>query len=298
MKVLCYGSLNIDITYRVNHIVKEGETISSYSVIKGAGGKGANQSAALAKAGLRVFHSGKLGADGAFILDKLKSFGVDTSLTIVTDNQSGNAIIQVDDEGQNSIILFSGENKNILKAEVDSVLSNFEKGDWLVIQNEINELEYIINRASEKGINICFNPAPMDEAVFKLPLDKVTLLVVNEIEGAALALTDGDFEEILNTLCQKYPKCKILMTLGDKGSLYYDGSKVYHHSCFKVDSVDTTAAGDTFIGYFLKKLIDGEDAIAALTWASAASAIAVSRKGAMDSVPYYDEVRSFLGESI
>lgn len=297
MKVLSFGSLNIDITYRVNHIVRMGETISSSSVKKGAGGKGSNQSAALAKAGLNVFHSGKIGLDGTFILEKLKGFGVDTSLTYVTNEQSGQAIIQVDDNGENSIILFAGENKNISKEEIDSVLSQFDSGDWIVLQNEINNLNYIIDKSYEKGLNICFNPAPFDNSIFTLPLDKVTLLVVNEIEAADLAQMSGEFEDILKALYTKYPNLKILMTLGSRGALYYENGKVIFQDCFKVNAVDTTAAGDTFIGYFLKKLIDGADAETSLKWASAASALAVQLSGAMDSIPYYEEVSSFLKEN-
>lgn len=298
MKVLSFGSLNIDITYRVNHIVRMGETISSSSVKKGAGGKGSNQSAALAKAGLNVFHSGKIGLDGTFILEKLKGFGVDTSLTYVTNEQSGQAIIQVDDNGENSIILFAGENKNISKEEIDSVLSQFDSGDWIVLQNEINNLNYIIDKSYEKGLNICFNPAPFDNSIFTLPLDKVTLLVVNEIEAADLAQMSGEFEDILKALYTKYPNLKILMTLGSRGALYYENGKVIFQDCFKVNAVDTTAAGDTFIGYFLKKLLDGNDVATSLKWASAASAITVQRIGAMDSIPYYEEVTTFLKENL
>ena len=297
MKVLSFGSLNIDITYRVNHIVREGETLSAFNVIKGAGGKGANQSAALAKAGLKVFHGGKIGEDGVFILEKLKSFGVDTSLTNITKMQSGQAIIQVDDEGQNSIILFAGENKNITKEEIDFVLSQFERGDWIVLQNEINNLSYIIDTSYKIGLNICFNPAPFDKSIFDLPLNKITLLVVNEIEAADLAQKAGEFEDILKALYTKYPNSKILMTLGSRGALYYENGKVIFQDCFKVNAVDTTAAGDTFIGYFLKKSIEGEEANISLKWASAASALAVMRSGAMDIIPYYEEVSTFIKEN-
>lgn len=296
MNVLCFGSINVDLTYSVEHIVKEGETLSSLSLIKSAGGKGANQSAALAKAGLKTFHAGKIGEDGRFILKKLESFGVDTSYVSITDKQTGHAIIQVDKEGQNSIILFPGENKAIEKADIDSVLSTFFAGDWVVLQNEINELKYIIDKAHDKKINICFNPAPFDNSIFSLPLEKVNLLVVNEIEGAALAGIDSSFEEILITIKQRYPKCNILLTLGSEGALYCGNNGVIRQNCFKVKAVDTTAAGDTFIGYFLASITDGFQINDALKIASAASAITVSRNGAMDSIPYKEEVIDFLKE--
>ncbi len=293
MKVLCFGSINVDLTYSVEHIVKEGETLSSLALIKSAGGKGANQSAALAKAGLKTFHAGKIGEDGVFILKKLESFGVDTSYVSITDKQTGHAIIQVDKEGQNSIILFPGENKAIEKAEIDGVLSHFSAGDWLVLQNEINELKYIIDRAHDKNINICFNPAPFDNSILDLPLEKVSLLVVNEIEGAALAGIDSSFEKILITIKQRYPKSNILLTLGSEGALYCN-NEVIRQNCFKVKAIDTTAAGDTFIGYFLASITEGFDVNDALEMASAASAITVSRNGAMDSIPYKEEVVEFL----
>ena len=212
----------------------------------------------------------------------------------ITNKQTGHAIIQVDKNAQNSIILFPGENKAIEKVEIDSVLSNFSAGDWIVLQNEINELKYIIDKAYDKDINICFNPAPFDRSILDLPLEKVSLLVVNEIEGAALAGIDSSFEEVLKTIKQRYPKCNILLTLGSDGSLYYGNNEVVSQNCFKVKAVDTTAAGDTFIGYFLASITDGFDIKDALEIASAASAITVSRNGAMDSIPYKEEVVEFL----
>ena len=161
-------------------------------------------------------------------------------------------------------------------------------------RNNFNKVKYIIDKAYDKDINICFNPAPFDRSILDLPLEKVSLLVVNEIEGAALAGIDSSFEKVLKTIKQRYPKCNILLTLGSDGSLYYGNNEVVSQNCFKVKAVDTTAAGDTFIGYFLASITDGFDIKDALEIASAASAITVSRNGAMDSIPYKEEVVEFL----
>ena len=150
MKVLCYGSLNIDYVYEVPHFVEPGETLSSLSMSKNPGGKGANQAAALAKSGCKTFMAGKIGKDGEFLINTLQSYGVDCSFITISDNPSGHAIIQLDEKKQNSILLFPGENKNITYEEINSVLSHFDKDDWIILQNEINNLSYIINKAKEK----------------------------------------------------------------------------------------------------------------------------------------------------
>ena len=186
-RVLCFGSLNIDHVYRVPHMVMEGETLSCSSLRTSAGGKGANQSAAMARAGLEVYHAGRIGPDGMFLADLLDGYGVDTRYIDTTSSASGNAIIQVDDEGRNSIIIYPGGNREITKEMVDAVLSDFSQGDWLVLQNEINLVDYLITCASRCGMRICFNPAPYSDEVKSFHLDLVDIICVNEIEGAALA---------------------------------------------------------------------------------------------------------------
>ncbi|MCR5732273.1 MAG: ribokinase [Sphaerochaetaceae bacterium] len=290
MKVLNYGSLNIDITFEVPHIVVEGETLASSGMRKGSGGKGANQSAALGKAGVEVFHAGKIGKDGEFLVKELESYGVDTELVSYYDGPSGQAIIQVDDEGRNSIILLGGGNREIKKEEVDSVLKNFSKGDYLVLQNEINNLEYIINKAYSIGMKILFNPAPFDPSILSLPLDKISILVVNEIEGQGLAgIKSDDYEKIITAIKEKHPNSEIILTVGEKGSYYLD-KELIHEDALPVKVVDTTGAGDTFIGYFLASRIKGLDARESLKKATKASSIAVSRSGAMKAIPTEKEV--------
>ena len=290
-KVLSFGSLNIDLVFRVEHIVREGETVTSSSVKKSAGGKGANQSAALAKAGAEVYHAGKTGADGLFLTQLLKGYGVDVSLTRITDAASGQAVIQVDDRGENSIVLYPGENRNITEAEVEEVFSHFSRGDWLVIQNEINALDLIIKRAHEKGMTICFNPAPFDEDVKKLPLEYVDVLVVNETEGAGLSGVSSSYEETLYKLNEMYPSAITVLTLGADGVLCAAYDRVFYQEAVKSEAVDTTAAGDTFLGYFVAERLRDAGIAEALYTAAVASAITVSASGAMESIPCLDEVK-------
>lgn len=290
MKVLCFGSLNIDMTFSVPHFVRGGETISSLSMVRSAGGKGANQAAALAKAGCRTYMAGKVGKDGLFILDTLKGYGVDCSDVIVTENNSGQAIIQLSADSQNAIILLPGENRNISKDDIDNAIAGFGKDDWIVLQNEINLVDYIIEEADRRGLSICYNPAPFDESTKDYPLELVDLLVVNEIEGAALAGIEGPFEKTIERLSSLYPGLDIIMTAGSNGAYYSGKAGFIYQPIVDYPVVDTTAAGDTFIGYYLASVISGCSVGKSLLNASKASGIAVSRRGAMESIPYRREV--------
>ena len=140
MKILNFGSINIDLVYRVPHIVKPGETLSSLSLARFAGGKGNNQSIALARAGAPVFHAGKIGKDGAWIVAMLKVAGADVRFVKKDPGPTGHAVIQVADSGQNSIVLFPGANRTITPQEIRDTLAHFGKGDILLLQNEINAL--------------------------------------------------------------------------------------------------------------------------------------------------------------
>jgi len=292
MKLLNFGSMNIDYVYRVEHFVKKGETISSEYLNVFSGGKGLNQSIALARAGEHVYHAGAVGSEGGYLLAVLKQAGVDTSHVTVDDQvKTGHAIIQNDSEGDNCIILFGGANQRIGKEQVDRVLSDFHAGDVIILQNEISELGYIISRAHDRGMIIVLNPSPMNHRIFELPLHLVDYFSVNEAEAAALAGAAKEHEEaVLHRLAARFPKAKIVMTLGEKGSVYWDGKRVYHQAAVKTVAVDTTAAGDTYTGYFISGIVRGEAIEEILYKASAAAAITVSRPGAAPSIPERKEV--------
>ncbi len=293
MKVLNFGSLNVDYVYDVDHFVTPGETISAKGRGVFSGGKGLNQSVAMAKAGVDIYHAGSVGTDGAILLDTLKEAGINTDYIVKQDAPGGHTVIQVDKNGQNCIIVYGGTNRMLTTDFIDSVLKNFGKGDLLVLQNEINNIPYIMDSAYEKGIDIVLNPSPYDEIIATLPLEKVKYFIINEIEGARLSGTE-DFDAIIPEIAKKYPNASVLLTMGEHGSMYYDGKETYKQDIFKVKAVDTTAAGDTFLGYFVFGISDGMPVGAMLELAAKASSITVSNKGAAGSIPRISEVRASL----
>jgi len=298
MKVLCFGSLNIDYTYQVDHFVKKGETLSSKSLSVFSGGKGLNQSIALAKSGVETFHAGAVGEDGKFLLRQLEDAGVDTSCVQVLDDvRTGNAIIQNDKEGDNCILLYGGANQAITSSQVDQVLEKFQEGDFLVLQNEINELPYIMKQAHKKGLKIVLNPSPMNEKIFEMPLETVDYFLLNEVEAGQILGVDvgADFEgeNLAKELLKKFPSAAIVLTLGGDGAVYVDSKEMIVQSAYKVKAVDTTAAGDTFTGFFIGGILRGLAVKEAMDLASRASAIAVTRPGAAPSIPVLSEAEKF-----
>ena len=291
MKVLNFGSCNIDYVYQMEHFIRPGETAPCLTLCAGCGGKGLNQSIALAKAGTPVYHAGLYGKEGQFLLDKMAAAGVDTSLMRLGEGANGHAIIQVDRTGQNCIILYGGTNRQITEQYIDDVLAKFEAGDILVLQNEINNMPYLMRRAHEKGLRIAFNAAPYAEEVRAYPLDTVTWLIVNEVEGAGLS-GKTEYEDIAETLAKQYPGMNIMLTMGKSGCLYKGQGETVRLGACRVDAVDTTAAGDTFIGYFVRGIWQNLSMKDTLRQATVASAIAVTRPGAADSVPALQEVLS------
>ena len=256
---------------------------------RGCGGKGLNQSIAIARAGVVVWHAAYIGAEGGFLKEKMEEKGVDTRFVRVGKGANGHAIIQVDANGQNSIILYGGTNRQFTEKFVDEVLAQCQQGDVIVLQTEINNIPYIIEQSWAHGLRVAFNAAPYDAAIRQYPLDKVEWLIVNEVEGAGLS-GEEETEKILDALEKSYPDTQILLTLGRDGAVYdSDDIRTRVKAC-SVKAVDTTAAGDTFIGYFLRGVLDGRTPAETLKLATVASAIAVTRPGAADSVPAYDEV--------
>ena len=295
MKILSFGSLNIDYVYKVSHFVKKGETLSAEELNVYTGGKGLNQSIALARAGVETYQAGAIGTDGMFLLEQLKEAGVNTDLVkILDDVRTGNAIIQNDDEGDNCIVLFGGANQAITKEQVDEVFEDFTNEDYLLIQNEINELPYIAEKAKEEGMKIILNPSPMNEKILKLPLDQIDYFILNEIE--AMQILEMDEPEEINgkyiggLLHEKFPNAAIVLTLGSEGSVCILEDEYVEQPIYKVKAVDTTAAGDTYTGYFIAGILNGKTIKESMDTASKASAIAVTRQGAAPSIPVLEEV--------
>ena len=294
MKVLNFGSINVDYVYHVNHIVRPAETIPSHGMQINPGGKGANQSVALARAGATVFHAGQVGKDTSWMIDRLRQDGIDTRLVSVSEKvNGGQAIIQVDENGQNSIIIYGGANQSIPESLLKESLAYMERGDWLVLQNEIKLTSQAIDEAHAAGLRICFNPAPMTDSVHSFSLDKVDVFIVNEIEAAELARLPATTapDDILKTLATMFPKATVCMTLGAEGSCCWSAQTgIIKQPACKAKAVDTTAAGDTFTGFFLTAVINGKSLQDGLAIASKAAAITVSRHGAMDSIPFKNEL--------
>ena len=295
MKIYNLGSLNIDYVYSVPHFVQPGETLSSAKLEIFPGGKGMNQSVALAKAGARVIHGGRIGDNGGFLKEILGQAGADTSFVAVDASSTGHAMIQVDENGQNCILLFSGANHSFTEEFVREILADAQAGDIILLQNEINLLDVIFAVAAEKQLQIAFNPSPFTEDLLKLPLHQVKWWLCNEIEGGQLT-GKSDPEEILISMQEKFPGSSIVLTLGKDGCMFTDGKQVLRQPIFPVKAVDTTAAGDTFTGFFLASVAEGKAVADALRIASRASSIAVSRMGASSSVPTLAEVLSAEAE--
>lgn len=292
VNVFNFGSINIDYVYRVPHLVQAGETLSSQSLNVVLGGKGANQSVALARAGCTVVHIGRLGSADAWAADQLREFGVDTSGVEWIDSASGHAIIQVDDNGENSIVLHGGANQSFDLAAIQTLLEPAQPGDWLLIQNECSALEHVFQIAKNQQLNIAFNPAPMTPAVAQLPLHDCRLLFVNQVEAAQLTGAD-DESQVVKALADRFPDTTIVLTLGAKGAMLINGDSTITVAAPKVDVVDTTGAGDTFVGYYLASIIAGHSAEDALNTACAAGALAVTVAGATPSIPDKSAVAQF-----
>ncbi len=293
MKILNFGSCNIDSVYKVKSIVKPGETISSFDLQIHAGGKGLNQSIAAARSGASVYHAGCIGSDGEFLRRILEEAGADTVYLKETDVPTGHAIIQVEeDSGENSILLFSGANNRVTKEYADGVLENFGAGDIIILQNEISNVPHIIERAYEKGMQTVYNPSPINKSVHEVDLSKVRFLVVNRIEAEEIS-GKADIDEICNCFTALYPDMKLVLTLGKDGSVFAEGSTRISCKSYPVIAADTTGAGDTFLGYFISCYSASGDAEAALNTASMAAALSVTKDGAAESIPYMSDVMEF-----
>lgn len=290
MRVLVFGSANIDRTYAVEHFVRAGETLSADKMDLHCGGKGFNQAIAFARAGSDVYFAGAVGEDGRMLIDTLKENGVNVEHLKVVTGPSGHAVIQVTPDGQNSIIILAGANGAITHEDVDQVLKAFSSGDLVVLQNEISCVDYIIDRAKECGMIVAMNPSPFNEKIKSYDLTKVDYLLVNEVE-AALLTNCNEPEDMAGVIHKQYPNVNLVLTLGCAGSVFTDkDGRVLTSGIYSTTAVDTTAAGDTYTGFFLSEAVKSGNIEAALKTAAIASGISVSRPGASQSIPSIQEV--------
>lgn len=289
MKILNIGSLNIDYVYELEHFVLPKETISANKQNIYPGGKGLNQSIALSKAKIDVYHCGIIGKDGKLLKDTLKENGINLNYLKETDGVCGHAIIQIEEKtGQNSIIIYRGSNYDYDQDFITEVIKNFD-GEYLLLQNETNLLKETIEIAKEKGLKIFLNAAPANHKISNIDLNKIDLLIVNEVE-AEFITNKKQPKEMIKTLKEKYPNLAVVLTLGQQGSIYSDLNTTLKANALKLNAIDTTAAGDCFSGYFIASYVKEDNIKNALALATYASGMSVLKKGASTSIPEYDEV--------
>lgn len=297
--VLVIGSLNADLVVRAPRFPKPGETISGEDLQIIPGGKGANQAVAAARHGVSVAMAGRVGKDsfGPFLLNSLKSDHVDTSHVIADASATGTAIIVVDSSGQNSIVLSPGANGQVSVGDIDALKVDAR---ILLLQLEI-PLETVIHAAlwsKQKGITVILNPAPARELPDEL-ISSVDYLLPNESE---LNLLTGapvkdipSAEQAARALLARGAK-NVIVTLGEKGALAVSSDHTSHVDSYKVKVVDTTAAGDAFIGGFASALLRGQDLNKAVKYGNACGALAVTKFGAQPSLPTKEEVVKFIAQ--
>ena len=301
--ILVIGSINVDYVIQTARLPKLGETLTGDSFAMNFGGKGANQAVALAKAGCKVTMLGAVGTDrpGELALQNLKEHGIDTSAVLRADAPTGAAVITVCG-GDNHIILDVGANACVTPEVIRENEALLDSADIVVMQYEI-PVESVLcaaRLAQEKGKTVILNPAPVKDVPSELyPL--IDLIIPNEFEAqliTGLERVDPDnagqaIEKLLSLGCKN-----AIVTLGKHGSVYSMENEVRRIGIFPVKSVDTTAAGDSFIGGLCAKLCEGVAIEEAVTYAAATAAITVSRHGAGISIPYASEVAEFLKKNI
>lgn len=289
MKILNFGSLNIDNVYYLEGFVKPGETISAERMEIFPGGKGLNQSVACSRAGAEVYHAGLFGENGEWLQKYLVNEGIDVTYLNRTSVVQGHAMIQVDESGENCIIVYGGSNYEITEGYIDNVLKNFSEDTILLVQNEISNIDYLINQAYKNKIKIVFNPSPVTADLIEIDYSKIDWLLVNEVEAEILS-DSSTSDEALDYFEKTYPKLNVVLTLGSEGLICLHNKKRIKQEAFKTKVVDTTGAGDTFTGYFVSGLSKGYNIPEILINASKASSICVSKKGAAPSIPFFEEL--------
>ncbi len=285
-RIITLGSLNLDFTYQLPKPLEVGETLSSLSYRCGAGGKGANQSIAAARAGAEVYHAGRIGSDGTLLRRTLADSGVRLDFLEEVETPTGHAVVLINDAGDNSIVLYGGANRTIDDAFIDRVTSAAKPGDILLLQNEITNIDHAMEAGKKAGMRVAFNFAPFDPKLApELPLSLCDYLFLNRIEAGGIA-GKSDVEEILETLARRYPETELVLTLGPEGAVALTpAGQRFHADSPRVEVVETTAAGDTFIGYYLAGILDGLKPGKALERACRAAALCCSRAGAAESIP-------------
>lgn len=288
--ILNFGSINVDYVYQLAHIPQAGETVQALSHSLYLGGKGVNQSIAVARAGGRVKHIGCVGPDGDWALQQIVQFDVDTDAIAKTDAPTGHAIILLDRDGENRIVIEGGANLQFTETQIDKALASVPpEGNWILLQNETNLAGYVVSQAKKSGFKVAYSAAPfVAETTIEL-LDQIDLLAVNA----------GEAEQLANTLgiqADEIPVPLVLITRGAAGATLKSEDGLTQQGSYSVEVVDTTGAGDTFLGSFLAYFAGGAPVAESMDYAAAASALQVTRHGAAPAIPLRSEVEQFLKE--
>ena len=286
MAIWNLGSVNIDIVYGVSHILEPGETISATNRQVFLGGKGTNMSVAAARAAARVHHIGAVGKDGGWAAQRLLEYGVDTRNIAVLDTETAQAVIMVDPEGENAVLLHPGANAMVPQVTLQAALAEAVTGDWLVIQNETNLQRTAAQMGKRLGLKVAYAAAPFDAERVQAVLPYLDFLILNAVEAAQLQAATGQAPGDL-------PVCDVIVTRGSAGADWHGTCGKEHFPAIKVKPVDTTGAGDTFTGYVLAGLDRGMPMDQAIMQATKAGALMVTRHGTADVIPDLSEVHAF-----
>ncbi len=286
MTIYNLGSINADYFYHLPHLPKPGETLAATDMSRGLGGKGANMSVAAARAGAHVCHIGSVGQDGGWAVERMMEYGVDTRHIVTADVATGNAVIMVDDAGENAIVLLPGANHAIGKNVIGAALAEASPNDTLLIQNETNNQAYAARLGRDMGMRVAYAAAPFDAAKVQEVLPYLEYLFLNEVEAEQLHQATGQNPASL-------PVSKVFVTMGAKGCVLFDNDagQTFEYPALPVKAVDTTGAGDTFTGYVLAALGRGMPMAQAIALATRAGALMVMREGTADAIPDLKDVQ-------
>ena len=302
MKNICViGSLNMDLVVNVDTMPKPGQTIIGSNFKEVPGGKGANQAVAMARLNGNVSMIGKVGEDGfgQTLINSLKNDKVDTTYIQTSKGATGVALITVDKNAQNSIVVSPGANFEVKEDDIDNNIEAIKNSDIVVLQLEtpLNTIKYALNKAKELNKYTILNPAPavkLDDEIIK----NVDLLTPNETEleiisGVSIE-TEEDIQKAAQIMIEKRVK-ELIVTLGSKGSLYINKEKSMFKKAYKVEAVDTTAAGDSYTGALAVALSQDKNIEDAMDFASKVGALSVLKEGAQSSLPTLEDVKNFRG---
>jgi ribokinase len=288
MAIYNLGSINVDYFYTLPHLVRPSETIAAIDFNQGLGGKGANQSVAIAKAGGTVKHIGAMNPSDKRYFDQLQDLQVDVSHLTMTTTATGHGIVMVDEQSaENQIVVYPGANFALTENMVDAGLEEATSSDWALCQNETSQTAYFMKQAKAKGMKLCYSAAPFDAEKTLVMLPLINMLVVNEIEAM-------DLERELNRPIKECGVDHVLVTLGSRGVRYIGSEGEFTLPSPSVEAVDTTGAGDTFLGLFLARYDLTGDLKASLHFAVTGASIQVTRQGTADAIPTLEEIESAL----